>query len=66
MCASYPAALLLGAVGVAIQAGENGARGHQLAGLVPAVSVAQPSGVALALPVQDGVQPGERVGQGTK
>lgn len=52
----YPAALLLAAVGVAVQAGEDGARRHQLAGLVPAVRVAEPGGVALTLPVQHGVQ----------
>lgn len=55
---SYPPSLLLGAVGVAVQAGEDGARRHQLAGLVPAVCVAQSSGVALTLLIQDGVQPG--------
>lgn len=53
---SYPASLLLGAVGVAVQAGEDGARWHQFAGLVPAVSVTESSGVALTLLVQDGVQ----------
>lgn len=57
---SYPAALLLGAVGVAVQAGEDRARRHQLAGLVPAVCVTQSGGVALTLLVQDGVQPGGR------
>ena len=54
---SYPSALLLGAVGVAVEAGEHGARGHHLAGLVPAVGVAQAGGVTLALLIQDGVQP---------
>lgn len=52
----YPASLLLSAVGVAVQAGEDGARRHQLAGLVPAVCVAQPGSVALTLLVQDRVQ----------
>lgn len=55
---SYPASLLLGAVGVAVQAGEDGARRHQLAGLVPAVSVAESGGIALTLLVQDRVQSG--------
>ena len=57
---SYPSALLHRAVGVAVQAGEDGAGRHHLAGLVPAVRVAQARGVALALPVQDGVQSARR------
>lgn len=52
----YPPSLLLGAVGVTVQAGEDSARRHQLAGLVPAVCVAQPSSVALTLLIQDRVQ----------
>lgn len=60
VASSYPPSLLLGAVGVAVQAGEDGARRHQLAGLVPAVCVAEPSGVALTLLIQDGVQSGRR------
>ena len=54
--ASHPSALLLGAVGVAVEAGEDGAGGHQLAGLVPAARVAQASRIPLALQIQDGVQ----------
>ena len=45
---------------MAVEAGEDGARRHQLAGLVPAVGVAEAGGVALTLLVQDGVQPGRR------
>lgn len=62
---SYPASLFLGAVGVAVEAGEDGARRHQLAGLVPAVCVAQSSGVALTLLIQDGVQSGRQRGHET-
>lgn len=54
---SYPSALFLSAVGVAVETGEHGARGHHLAGLVPAVGVAQAGGVTLALLIQDRVQP---------
>ena len=43
---------------MAVQAGEDGARWHHLAGLVPAMSVAEPGGVALTLLIQDGIQPG--------
>jgi len=57
---SHPAALVHGAVGVAVEAGEDGAGRHHLAGLVPAVSVAEPGGVALTLLVEDGIQPGTR------
>lgn len=53
---SYPASLLLCAVGVAVQAGESGSRWHRLARLVPAASVAESSGITLTLLVQDGVQ----------
>lgn len=56
LASSYPATLLLGAVGVAVQAGEDGARRHQLTGFVPAVGVAEPGGVALTLLVQHGVK----------
>lgn len=56
----YPASLLLGAVGVAVEAGEDGARRHQLTGLVPAVGVAEPGGVTLTLLIQDGVQSGRQ------
>lgn len=52
----YPSALLLCAIGMAIEAGEDGAQGHGLAGLVPAMGVAESGCVALALLVQDGVQ----------
>lgn len=55
---THPPALLHRAVGVAVQAGENGAGRHHFVGLVPAVGVAEPAGVALALLIQDGVQPG--------
>ena len=54
---SHPSALFLGAVGVAVEAGEDGAGGHQLAGLVPAARVAEAGRVPLTFHVQDGVQP---------
>lgn len=60
---SYPTSLLLCAVGVAVQAGEDGAWWHQLTGLVPATGVAQPSGVILTLLIQDGVQSVGTVGR---
>lgn len=44
---------------MAVQAGENGARQHHLAGLVPTVRVAETRSVTLTLPVEDGIQPGE-------
>lgn len=44
---------------MAVEAGEDGARWYGvLVGLVPALSVTQAGSVALALPVQDGIQPG--------
>lgn len=55
---THPASLLHGAVGVAVQAGENGARRHHFIGLVPAVSVAEARCIALTFPVEDGIQPG--------
>ena len=57
---SYPPSLLLCAVRVAVQTGEDGAGWHHLAGLVPAVGVTQAGGVALALLIQDGVQSGRQ------
>lgn len=57
---THPPALLHRAVGVAVQAGENGAGWHHFVGLVPAVSVTQPGGVALTFLIQDGVQPGQQ------
>ena len=53
---AHPSALLLRSVGVAVEAGEDGAGGHQLAGVVPAASVAEARRIPLALHVQDGVQ----------
>lgn len=58
---THPAALLHGAVSMAVEAGEDGTGGHHLTGLVPAMGVAQAGGVALTLPVQDRVQPGGSV-----
>lgn len=55
---THPPALVHRAVGVAVQAGENGAGRHHFVGLVPAVSVAEPASVTLAFLIQDGVQPG--------
>lgn len=60
---AYPSSLLHGAVGVAVQAGENGTGWHHFAGLVPAVSVAEPSGVALTFLIQDGIQPEQQHGE---
>lgn len=57
---THPPSLLHRAVGVAIQAGENGAGRHHFAGLVPAVSVAEPSSIALTFPIQDGIQSGQQ------
>lgn len=54
---AYPPALLLSAVGVAVQAGEHSPGGHELTGLIPAVSVAKTRRVSLAFAVQDRVQP---------
>lgn len=42
---------------MAVQARENGAGRHHFTGLVPAMGVAQPGGVALTFLVQDRVQP---------
>lgn len=61
---THPPALLNRAVGVAVEAGEDGARRYDvLVGLVPALSVTQPRSVALALPVEDGIQPGGDEGE---
>lgn len=62
---THPPALLHRAVGMAVEAGEDGARRYGiLVSLVPALSVTKPSGVALALPVEDGIQPeGDREGR---
>lgn len=59
---THPASLLHGAVGVAVQAGENGSGWHHFNGLVPAVSVAETRRVALTFPIQDGIQPGNNTG----
>lgn len=49
---------------MAVEAGEDGAgRYGVLVGLVPALSVTQPGGVTLALPVEDGIQPGGEEGE---
>lgn len=58
----HPSALFFRAVGMAVQAGEDCPWWHGLAGLIPAVRVTQTSGVSLALPIQDGVQPVVGVG----
>lgn len=52
---SYPSSLLLCAVSVAVEAGENGTCWHLLTGLIPFVGVAEASGVTLTLFIQDGV-----------
>lgn len=55
---THPPSLLHRAIGMAIQAGENGAGRHHLAGLVPAVSMAESGRVTLTFFIQDRIQPG--------
>jgi len=42
-----------------VQAGEHSPRGHQLAGLIPAMGMAEAGGIALALSVKDHIQPAD-------
>lgn len=45
---------------MAVEAGENCAGRHHFAGLVPAVSVAEPGSISLTFLIQNGVQPGQQ------
>lgn len=56
---THPPSLLLCAVGMPVQTGEHSPRGHQLTGLIPAMGMAEAGGVALALSVQDHIQPAD-------
>ncbi len=62
---THPPSLLHRAVGVAVQAGENGAGRHHFAGLVPGMSEAEPGSITLTFLIQDGIQPGTQSECGT-